>query len=160
MSRRTVTNAMQPSATIVVLLEDDPNDVFFVRRAFEKAQIANPILAFSSAQEARRYLEELRPITPPALFILDITLAGGETGIAFLAWLREQPSPLGATPAMMLTGSERRHERDEAEMLGSICFLHKPVTEEAILSAVQSLNLTLRASDRDAGLDSQEPRPL
>ena len=142
MSPRTVMNATQPSATIVVLLEDDPNDVFFVRRAFEKAQIANPILAFNSAEEARRYLEELRPFTPPALFILDITLAGGETGIAFLRWLREQASPLGSTPTMMLTGSERRSEQDEAEMLGSIHFLHKPVTEKAILSAVQSLNLT------------------
>jgi two-component system, response regulator len=130
------------SLATVVLLEDDQYDAFFVRRALEKAGFANPIIAFATAEQARRHLEQSRPALP-ALFILDVKLADGETGIAFLRWLRRQPSPLGSTPTMMLTGSESPVDRNEAEMLGSIAFLQKPVMEEAIVAAVQSLDLVL-----------------
>ena len=47
---------------------------------------------------------------------------------------------------MMLTASESLDDQDEAEMLGSIYFLHKPVTEKAVTTAVLSLGLWLRFS--------------
>src|SRR5438552_465548 len=103
----------------------------------KKAHIGNPIIAFATAEQARRYLKESRAL--PVLFILDVNLTGGESGIAFLRWLRERRSPLGSTPAMMLTVSESPADQDEAAMLGSIYFLHKPVTEQAITAAVDSL---------------------
>ena len=133
----------QSSLATVVLLEDDPYDVFFVRRALEKAGFANPIIAFATAEQARRYLEESRPVALPALFVLDVRLADGETGLTFLRWVRQQQSSLGSTPTMMLTGSESPVDRNEAEMLGVASFLQKPVTEEAIVAAVQSLGLVV-----------------
>src|ERR1044071_1248860 len=41
----------QSLATPIVLVEDDANDVYFVRRAFEQAHIVNPLLRFATARE-------------------------------------------------------------------------------------------------------------
>jgi len=132
-----------PSEGAIVLLEDDPADVFFVRRAFAHAQFANAILSFADADDVRGYLDETRQARP-ALFILDVHLASGETGIAFLHWLRQQRLPLGGTPVMMLTGSKNPDDRDEAAMLGSIYYLHKPVTSASLIAAVEALGFLVR----------------
>jgi DNA-binding response OmpR family regulator len=156
-SHRNIANGGQPSVAAVVLLEDDPDDAFFVRRALEKAHFGNPIITFATAEQARGYFGESRPSALPALFILDVKLRGGETGIGFLRWLRQQRAPLGSTPAMMLTGSESLADRDESQMLGSIYFLQKPVTEEAITAAVQSLGLivTSRSGVTERAIERQ-----
>jgi DNA-binding response OmpR family regulator len=149
---------VEASAAAIVILEDNPHDVFFVRRALERAHIANPIVAFASATQARSYLGDARSMARPAIVILDVALAGGETGLAFLRWLRAKPLPLGTVPAMMLTASASAADRDEAEMLGSIYFLHKPVTAATLTAAVESLGcaitnrsgvLTLGATDAE-----------
>jgi len=129
----------------IVLMEDDPNDAFFFRHALEKAHIVNPILGFATAKQAKRYFGESEAFAMPALFVMDVTLAGGETGIEFLRWLRQQRTPLGSTPTMMLTGSDRLTDRAEAERLGSIAFLHKPVSEEMLVAAVRSLGFLLNS---------------
>ena len=134
-------DALRPSLPAIVVLEDEPSDVVLVHRAIEKAAIANPVIAFSTAEQARRYVEGLRPDTLPALFILDGRLQGGESGIAFLRWLRGHRLPLGTTPAVVLTGSQRPDDEDDAAMLGTIYFLHKPVTQQDLTAAVEVLRL-------------------
>jgi DNA-binding response OmpR family regulator len=124
-------------------MEDDPNDAFFFTHALETALIVNPVISFTAAKQARRHFVETAAFEMPALFVLDVNLAGGETGIAFLRWLRKQRSPFGSTPTMMLTGSDSPKDRAEAELLGSIYFLHKPVSEDTLIAAVQSLGFLL-----------------
>jgi len=58
---------------------------------------------FTSAEDARRAIPTL---ASSVLFLLDVHLSGNESGIDLLRWLREQPPPLGDTPAIMLTGSD------------------------------------------------------
>lgn len=124
----------------IVLVEDDDNDVFFVRDALAKAKILNPLIACRSADEARGKLSGVRPVVP-ALFILDILLAGNETGLDFLQWLRSQPSRLGSTPTMMLTGSDRPEHRDATLELDALFFLQKPVRAAHLTEAIQTLGL-------------------
>ena len=133
---------MRIGGAAIVLLEDDPNDAFFVRHALEQAHIVNPLLAFQTATDARRDLDH-GPDPMPALFVMDVHLAAGETGIEFLRWLRQQPAPLGSTPVMMLSGSDNPGDRDEALSLGSIYFLKKPVTPATLTTAVQSLGFVI-----------------
>jgi CheY-like chemotaxis protein len=134
---------MQHPAAPIVLLEDDPNDAYFVRRAFDQAHIVNPLLRFATAGETRRHFADNARFAMPALFVIDVSLPGGETGLDLLRWLRQQRGPLGSTPAMMLSASDRPADRDEAERLGSMLYLHKPVTEEALTAAVQSLGFVI-----------------
>jgi CheY-like chemotaxis protein len=134
-----------PGGAPIVLVEDNRQDASFVRRALESAGISNPLLVFATAHEARDHFDEGRQVELPALFVIDIVLVGGETGIEFLRWVRQQRAPLGTTPAMMLTGSTRPEHQDDAALLGSVYFLIKPVTAATLVAAVQSLGLVVSA---------------
>ena len=106
--------------TAIVLLEDDANDAFFVRHSLEKAHIVNPLITFQTGSDARRELGSR--LEAPALFVMDVHLAAGETGIEFLRWLRHQAPPLGSTPVMMLSGSDSPGDRDEASRSARFTF--------------------------------------
>lgn len=129
-----------------MLVEDDPNDAAFVRQALEAAQIANPLVEFRSAEEARRGVTTPHTAGAPVLFILDVHLSGNESGIDLLRWLRQQDPPLGSTPALMLTGSDRPEHAAESSQLGAIHFLQKPVTAGTLTDAVQSLGFSIVTS--------------
>lgn len=127
----------------IVLVEDDANDAFFVRQALEAAQITNPFVQFTSAEDARRAIPTLASVV---LFLLDVHLSGNESGIDLLRWLREQPPPLGDTPAIMLTGSDHPAHSAESTRLGVTAFLRKPVTEATLTDSVRSLGFQIVTS--------------
>jgi len=127
----------------IVLVEDDANDAVFVRQALEAAQITNPLVQFTSAEHARR---EIAAFAPVVLFLLDVHLSGNESGIDLLRWLREQPAPLGETPAIMLTGSDHPEHSAESTRLGVTAFLRKPVTEVTFIDAVRGLGFQIVTS--------------
>ena len=127
----------------IILVEDDANDAFFVRHVLETARIQNALKVFASADDARTHLRAQPAMLAPVLVILDLDLAGGETGLDVLSWIRQQAEPLGSTPALVLTGSDRQQDRDESNRLGAMIFLQKPVTEESLTRAVQSLGFVI-----------------
>lgn len=133
---------MITTAAPIILVEDDPNDAFFVGHALELALIQNPLTVFASAAQVREqlpYVETLRPV----LVILDLNLGGAETGLDVLGWIRERPEPFGSTPALILTGSDRQSDRDESNRLGAMIYLQKPVMEENLTRAAQALGFVI-----------------
>ena len=133
---------MQRTGSIVIV-EDDANDAFFVRHALEAAQMSNPLVQFTSAEHARR---EITTSASVVLFLLDVHLSGNESGIDLLRWLRDQPPPLGETPAIMLTGSDYPEHSAESTRLGVTAFLRKPVTEVTLIDAVRGLGFQIVTS--------------
>ena len=69
----------------ILLVEDDPDDTSFVRRALAASKIANQLVVCTTAQEAREYLLSSGN-EPPGLAIVDIYLPNGESGLDFLRW--------------------------------------------------------------------------
>ena len=131
----------------IVLVEDDANDALFVRQALVAAQIANPLVEFTSAEEARHNVTMFAaPNAPVVLFILDVHLSGNESGLDLLRWLRLQAPPLGSTPAIVLTGSDSPAHSAESSRLGAMGFLRKPVTEDTLTEAVRSLGFQVVTS--------------
>lgn len=128
----------------IALIEDDPNDAFFVRRALQRARIMNQLQVFETASAARQQFTAL-PFAwqTPVLFIVDLHLPGGETGLEFLAWLRQQPKPLGATGALVLTGSRSELDREKSRQLGTMAYLEKPITDVVLTSAVLALGFEI-----------------
>ena len=127
----------------ILLVEDEPDDASFVRRALKKSNIVNELIVCTTSAEAREYLGGSTAETRPVLAIVDIYLPKGETGIDFLAWLRQQAPPLGETPVMVFTGSTRLDHKVEAAALRSVIFLTKPVTEEMMSASVQALGFVI-----------------
>lgn len=126
----------------IILLEDNENDVFFTRESLAKARIGNPLIVFDSPAHAQLELEG-HAAEPPVLFILDVNLQGGMSGLDFLRWIREQPEPFGSTPTIMLTGSDRPEDHDESVKLNALHYITKPATDEALVSAVQALGYVI-----------------
>src|SRR5512140_2527616 len=80
----------------ILLVEDEPNDVFFFQRAMNKAGILNPMQVANDGQAAIDYLQGVgkfarRAEFPlPALILLDLKLPF-VLGLDVLKWIRQQP---------------------------------------------------------------------
>jgi CheY-like chemotaxis protein len=126
-----------------LVAEDDENDVFFLRRAFQQAKIENPLHVVRDGQEAIDYLSgegkfsdrSLYPL--PHLFILDLKMPR-KTGLDVLTWLQEQPE-LRCLPVLVLSSSAHRTDIERAYELGANAFVVKPASLEKRVELAQVL---------------------
>lgn len=124
----------------VLLVEDNNDDVFFVRKAFEKAGFANCLDVATDGQEAINYLSGKgkyadRAIYPlPSVVILDLKLPG-VWGMDVLKWIRATPR-LQALPVVIFTGSDDAEDARNAFMCGANSYFQKPSNLETFYSLV------------------------
>ena len=132
-----------PQFAPIVLLEDEPNDAFFLKLALKAAHIRNCLHTFDSVDGIRVFLKGASRDNLPLLFIVDLNVPGHEDGTDFLRWLRQQNGRLQSTPVLVLTGSLRFVDRDMARRFGALGFLEKPVTATMFTDAVHALGFTV-----------------
>ena len=119
----------------ILLAEDDENDVLLLKRAFEKAEIQNPLFVSRDGQEAIDYLAGAgnfsnRTEYPfPALVLLDLKMPK-RSGFEVLEWLRSQPV-LHCLPVVVFSTSPHQHDIERAYRLGANAFVVKPSSNEA-----------------------------
>lgn len=129
----------------ILLVEDDPNDVLLIRRAFTKARLANPVQSVEDGDQAVSYLAGAGPYADrqsyplPVVVLLDLKLPR-RSGLDVLAWLRQQEG-LRRLPVVVLTSSRESADVNRAYDLGANSYLVKPVTFDALLELVQTLQL-------------------
>lgn len=117
-------------APVILVAEDDPNDIFFLRRAFQKAGVKCHILDVSNGQEAVFYLEGAAPYTNredyplPQLLLLDLKMPL-MNGFDVLEWLRGRPE-LAQLPTLVLSSSGHDEDVTRARRLGARGYLVKP----------------------------------
>ena len=113
----------------ILQVEDDPNDVFFLKHAMKKAGVANPIQVAKDGQEAIDYLHGAGKFADrgkfpfPCLVLLDLKLPY-VMGLDVLKWIREQPGM--ALVVLLLTASGEEADIAAAYRLGANGFLVKP----------------------------------
>ncbi len=128
----------------ILLVEDDPNDVFLIQRAFRKANLANPIQVMKDGEAAVLYLSGQEPYADrdryplPMLMLLDLKLPR-RSGLEVLEWLKQQPK-LKRLPVVVLTSSREHTDLNRAYDLGANSYLVKPVAFDSLLNMVQTLN--------------------
>jgi len=136
---------MSRGSQTILLVEDDPNDVILIERAFENAKIANPIHVVEDGEKAVSYLEsfssqgERKGQSIPMLVLLDLKLPR-KSGLEVLEWLREQPH-LRRLPVVVLTSSRESSDINRAYDIGANSYLVKPGTFENLMEMVESLNM-------------------
>ena len=114
----------------ILLVEDNEDDVFFMRRAMKSAGITNPVYVAENGQVAIDYLEGVgafanRDEHPlPFLVFLDLKMPK-KSGLDVLAWIRKQPA-LQGTVVLILTTSREESDVQRAYSLGVNTFLVKP----------------------------------
>jgi CheY-like chemotaxis protein len=129
--------------SIILLVEDSEDDVFFMQRALRQAGVHNPLHVVRNGQEAIDYLSgqndfsdrEQHPL--PDLVFLDLKMPG-TNGFDVLKWIREQPLSI---PVVVLTSSSEEIDRQRAQELGADCYLLKPPTKEMVLTCCKQFDL-------------------
>ena len=127
----------------ILLVEDDPNDVFIMKRALKQADITNPLQIAVDGQDALDYLtgkgkyadRETYPL--PSLVFLDLKLPY-KNGFEVLKWIRENP-PLDTILTVVLTSSSEERDIKETYRLGARSFLVKPPTQKMLVELMESL---------------------
>ena len=133
---------MTTNGHAILLVEDDHNDVLLIKRAFQKVNIANPIIVVNDGEQAISYLAGREPYVDralPMLVLLDLKLPR-KSGHEVLEWLRQQ-STLKRLPVVVLTASSESSDVNLAYDLGANSYLVKPVTFDSLVQMVKTLNL-------------------
>jgi len=114
---------------LVLMVEDDRNQILFLKRAFGKLRIPNPLHVVSDGQQAVLFLSD-KSHPPPALVLLDL-MVPRVRGLKVLEWMRLQPE-LRETPVVIVTTSIEPADRRRADDLGVLAYLCKPVFAEGL----------------------------
>ena len=137
-------NGQEPKAFPVLVVEDNSDDVLFIRRAFTKARLSNPLRIVQDGEQAIAYLSGTgdfadRSAHPmPLLILLDLKLPR-LSGLEFLEWLRVQQPDLRRISVVVLTSSRESSDVNRAYELGASTYLAKPVSFDGLLELVKQL---------------------
>lgn len=127
----------------ILLVEDDENDVFFFKRAVEKAAILHPLHVVRDGQDAIHYLGGAgdyvdRLLHPaPRLVVLDLNLPV-KHGLQVLQWIRSQPDTHNVI-VLVLTSSMDVLDMHEAYSFGANAYLVKPADPNELTLLVASI---------------------
>ena len=128
---------------VILLVEDNEDDVFFMSRALNKANVACPLQVATNGQEALEYLagegkySDRNTYPLPSVVFLDLKLPYMH-GFEVLHWIQQQPF-LKQLHVVVLTSSPEKADRQKAKDLGAKAYLVKPPTEEMIHQALHFL---------------------
>lgn len=133
---------MDERATILVV-EDDPNDLFFLKRAFSTVQAKCLMQAVADGAEAIDYLRGVddyadRRLFPiPTLILMDLKMPR-VNGFEFLAWLRREPG-VRTIPVVVFSSSNLPEDVKRAYELGANSFVVKAQDNAGLPGVLQTL---------------------
>lgn len=128
----------------ILLVEDDPNDILFIQRAFRQVNAAILVQIIKDGDDAVDYLagqgkfvdRDAYPL--PALILLDLKLPR-RSGAEVLEWMKQQPV-IKRIPVVVLTSSRENVDIDRTYDLGISSYLVKPVNFSTLSKMVAALN--------------------
>jgi CheY-like chemotaxis protein len=133
---------------LIALVEDNEDDVFFMRRALKGAGITAPIQVLSDGQQAIDFLTRSGvhangPAVTPTIVFLDLKLPYC-TGFEVLEAMKKQGT-LEGTQVVILTSSPEERDRKRARELGASAYLVKPPTPSMLKELFASITKNVSA---------------
>jgi CheY-like chemotaxis protein len=126
----------------ILLVEDNEDDVFLMKRALKSAGITNPLYVVEDGQQAMDYLSgvgkyENRDANPaPSLVFLDLKLPI-KGGFEVLTWIRAQEEVKNLV-VVVLTSSNEPSDVKHAYDLGANSYVVKPPTATQLLELAKA----------------------
>jgi CheY-like chemotaxis protein len=145
----------------ILYAEDEADDVFFMRRAFEAAGIGHPLRTVADGQEIIAYLSGVGQYADrcehplPGLILLDLNMPR-TSGFEVLKWIRATPA-VSALPILVLTSSNHDSDVQRASLLGANGYIVKPGKPEDLLEIVKAVKAYWLACDRFADRSNGSP---
>ena len=127
---------MATTGRAILLVEDNEDDVFLMKRALKGARVSNLLYVVEDGQQAEDYLtgagqyadREAYPL--PAIVFLDLKLPY-ISGHDVLAWIRRQKG-FDSLVVIVLTSSNEASDLSRCYALGANSYLVKPPTPDQL----------------------------
>jgi len=145
---------MGQRSAVILMVEDDPNDVFFLKRAIRKAQVAQRLKVVRDGETAIQYLAgagkfgDRRRHPLPCMVLLDFKLPK-VSGLEVLRWLRSRPD-LADLPVFMISSSGESSDRSDAQRAGVDAYRVKTVSIEDLVRIAHEIREKADEHCRDA----------
>jgi len=133
---------------MILVLEDNQDDFFFLERALGRAGVDRRVLRLQNGGEAVTYLkgegsyEDRNAFPVPLVIIADLKMPG-EGGLDFIRWLRRE-SDYKSLPVIVVSSSAISSDVASAYALGANWFIEKPISPVGYDAIAQSLRQWLR----------------
>jgi two-component system, response regulator len=134
-------NLHQPGP--ILLIDDDPDELFLSQRMLLKAGLNGPIVTATSGQEAIQLLRNSCPASgakrgqKPVIVFVDINMPDVD-GFGVLRWVRRKTA-YRKTRVIMLSNSNHSADRDRALELGADAYIVKQADVSALAATVQDV---------------------
>ena len=134
---------MTKSKPVVLVADDDSNDVFFLRRAFQKAGLANQVLDVPDGEMAIDYLSGAQDFSDrsrfpvPNLLFLDLKMPK-VSGFEVLEWLSKRQE-LTHMRVVVLSSSGLQSDIQKARTLGAHDYRIKPADIDEMINMVKDV---------------------
>jgi CheY-like chemotaxis protein len=129
----------------ILLVDDDPNDVLLIQRAFAKAGLKDTLKTVPDGEQAIQYLSgrgvyQRREVYPlPFMVLLDLKMPR-TNGFEVLEWIRSDDR-LKRLLVVVLTSSNYQPDVDRAYDLGANSYLVKPVEFDQMVNMIQRFEM-------------------
>lgn len=133
------------NSNTILLVEDNEDDAFFMKRALHDAGINNPVVLLEDGRQAIDYLNGAgayvdRAKNPlPMVIFLDLKLPF-KSGHEVLEWIRQQPE-FAKLIVIVLTSSNEPVDLNRAYKNGANSYVVKPPTPEELTELAKSFEL-------------------
>ena len=136
---------METNLAAVLLVEDNLSDIDLSKRAFEKANILNPLVVVEDGEEALEYLfcegryASRNKAEMPSLVLLDLKMPG-LGGLEVLKQIRNNPHTRRLL-VVILTSSKEEQDVAMGYDLGINSYIRKPVDFHKFAEVIKQLGM-------------------
>ncbi len=135
---------MKKRQPTILVVEDDPNDQFMLKRGFKKIGVTTPIHVVNNGLEAISYMmgegefADRSRFCYPTFVMTDLKMPGAD-GFAVLEFLRKNPE-WAVIPTIVFSASSDLDDIKKAYMLGASSYHVKPASSSALTHQLEVLH--------------------